>query len=212
MNAHGSANARANSARADFRMIAALVEPGSKVLDIGCGDGLLLRLLEEERAVDGRGIEISQEGVNRCVANGLSVVQGDADRDLVDYPDNSFDYVVLSQTIQATHQPRAVLSHLLRIGKRAIVTLPNFGHWRVRLQLLVRGRMPITGKLPYSWYNTPNIHFCTIRDFVELTGDMGVRVQHKVVFDTTGHRLPEGLPLGLQNILGDQALFLLSRD
>ena len=196
--------------RADFLVIESLVPEGAKVLDIGCGDGALLKLLEV-RNVDGRGIELSQAGVNRCVANGLSVVQGDADRDLVDYPDDSFDYVILSQTIQATHRPRTVLSHLLRIGKHAIVSLPNFAHWRLRMQLLTRGRMPVSNRLPYSWYDTPNIHYCTIRDFVELCREMAVQVDHKVVFSTRDRRLPDGAPLSVLNIFGEQAVFLLSR-
>ena len=196
--------------RADLLVIESLVPEGAKVLDIGCGDGALLKLLEV-RNVDGRGIELSQAGVNRCVANGLSVVQGDADRDLVDYPDDSFDYVILSQTIQATHRPRTVLSHLLRIGKHAIVSLPNFAHWRLRMQLLTRGRMPVSNRLPYSWYDTPNIHYCTIRDFVELCREMAVQIDLKVVFSTRDRRLPDGVPLSVLNIYGEQAVFLLSR-
>ena len=138
------------------------------MLDVGCGDGELLRLLVEERDVDGRGIELSQQGVNDCVAKGLSVIQGDADADLDDYPTDAFDYVILSQTLQATRQPRVVLEHLLRIGRRAIVSVPNFGHWSVRVQLAFLGRMPVTKGLPHSWYDTPNIHFCTIADFIAL--------------------------------------------
>ena len=145
-----------------------MVETGARVLDVGCGDGELLRLLAETRGVDARGIEISQQGVNDCVAKGLSVVQGDADIDLADYPDDGFDYVILSQTLQATRNPRKVLEQMLRIGKRAIVSFPNFGHWRIRWQLGLRGRMPMTENLSYAWYETPNIHFCTIRDFVAL--------------------------------------------
>lgn len=198
--------------RADFLLIEGLVEPGAKVLDVGCGDGELLSLLQHRRGVDGRGIELSQAGVNRCVANGLSVVQGDADSDLVDYPDSSFDYVILSQTIQAVHSPREVLEHLLRIGKRAIVSLPNFAHWGFRLQLLVRGRMPVTRHLPYSWYDTPNIHFCTIRDFVALCDEMGLKIEEKAVFTAGGRPLPAAAPLWLLNIVGEQAVLMLSRE
>ena len=161
-------------ARVDLVLVAEMVERGAKVLDVGCGDGELLRLLGETRGVDGRGIELSREGVNECVAKGLAVIQGDADTDLADYPDDAFDYVILSQTLQATRHPRVVLEHMLRIGRRAVVSFPNFGHWQVRLQLLFAGHMPQTDILPYSWYDTPNIHHCTIKDFRQLCdGDRG---------------------------------------
>src|SRR5512139_1538539 len=144
-------------ARVDLVLVAEIVESGAKVLDVGCGDGELLRLLSESRDVDGRGIELSREGVNECVAKGLAVVQGDADTDLADYPNDAFDYVILSQTLQATRQPRTVLEHMLRIGRHAIVSFPNFGHWRIRLQILFGGHMPQTENLPYAWYESPNI-------------------------------------------------------
>ena len=159
--------------RIDLRLVAEMVTPGSRVLDVGCGDGELLALLAETRGVDARGIELSREGVAGCVARGLSVIQGDADTDLADYPDDSFDYVILSQTIQATRNPRLVLEQMLRIGRRAIVSFPNFGHWRMRSQVFFLGRMPVTEALPYSWWDTPNIHFCTIRDFVVLCDTIG---------------------------------------
>src|SRR5271167_1157111 len=146
--------------RGDHLLVAQMVERGSKVLDVGCGDGDLLQLLES-RGIDGRGIELSREGVNRCVAKGLAVVQGDADTDLANYPDDAFDYVILSQTLQATRQPRVVLEHLLRIGRRAIVSFPNFGHWKIRSQVAFGGHMPRTDNLPYAWWDSPNIHFCT---------------------------------------------------
>src|SRR5690348_12052904 len=142
----------AGGARVDLVLVSEMVERGAKVLDVGSGDGELLRLLAETRGVDGRGIEISREGVNRCVAKGLAVIQGDADIDLADYPDDAFDYVILSQTLQATRRPRWVLEQMLRIGRNAIVSFPNFGHWKIRLEILVRGRMPITENLPESWY------------------------------------------------------------
>ena len=197
--------------RLDFLLVAGMVEPGSRVLDIGSGDGELLALLRERRGVDGRGIELSREGVSHCLAKGLPVIQGDADTDLADYPDDAFDYVILSQTIQATRQPRIVLEHLLRIGRRAIVSFPNFGHWRVRVDLAVRGRMPVNENMPYSWYDTPNIHFCTIRDFVELCRDVGARIERAVALDGRGHPIRVVLPWWVWNLFGDQGVFLLRR-
>src|ERR1700732_2543980 len=160
------------NARVDHLLVAEMIDPRSRVLDVGCGDGELLKLLES-RGVDGRGIELSREGVNDCVAKGLAVIQGDADADLAYYPNDAFDYVILSQTLQATRHPRAVLEHMLRIGRHAIVSFPNFGHWQVRLQVLFLGHMPQTDMLPYSWYDTPNIHHCTIKDFRQLCTKIG---------------------------------------
>ncbi|GGE13551.1 methionine biosynthesis protein MetW [Aureimonas endophytica] len=197
--------------RIDLQVIADLVRPGARVLDVGCGDGALLSLLQEKRGVDGRGVELSQVGVNECVARGLSVIQGDADRDLVHYPDDAFDYVILSQTIQATRQPKLVLSELLRIGERAIVSFPNFGHWTIRLSLGFTGRMPVTRNIPYSWHDTPNIHFCTIRDFVELTKELGARIETSVALDANGNRLGMKLPWEFWNLFGQQGVFVLSR-
>ena len=200
-----------NPPRVDLLRVAELVAPGSRVLDVGCGDGELLRLLAEERDVDARGVEISQQGVNDCVAKGLSVIQGDADADLADYPDDAFDYVILSQTLQATRRPRVVLEHMLRIGRRAIVSAPNFGHWRIRAQLLFRGRMPVTESLAYSWYDTPNIHFCTIADFVALAGEVGATIDKSVTLGETGKPLRAGFARWAGNLFGEQAIFLLHR-
>ena len=197
--------------RVDLDVVAALIEPAARVLDVGCGDGALLERLQTDRNVDGRGVELSQRGVNECVARGLSVIQGDADRDLVFYPDKGFDYVILSQTLQATHNPKAVLNELLRIGERAIVSFPNFGHWRVRFSLLLRGRMPVTKDLPYSWYDTPNIHFCTIRDFVNLCDEIGAKVLSATALDGNGQKIGFSMPWWFWNLFGQQAVFLLKR-
>jgi methionine biosynthesis protein MetW len=199
--------------RVDLRVVAELVAPGSRVLDVGCGDGALLALLAQSRGIDGRGIEISREGVNRCVARGLAVVQGDADTDLVNYPNDAFDYVILSQTLQATRQPKVVLENLLRIGRRAIVSFPNFGHWRIRAQMLFRGRMPVTDDLPYSWYDTPNIHFCTIRDFVEMLNepDVGAVMEKGLALDAAGARMSLAAPWWFWNLFGEQGVFVLRR-
>jgi methionine biosynthesis protein MetW len=200
-----------SAARVDLLVISQMVERGARVLDVGCGDGELLRLLAETRDVDARGIELSQRGVNDCVAKGLFVVQGDADTDLVDYPDDAFDYVILSQTLQATRQPRRVLEQMLRIGRRAIVSFPNFGHWRIRWQLATKGRMPVTKNLSYSWYDTPNIHFCTIRDFVALTQDIDARIERAVALDSAGASVGVSAPWWVWNMFGEQAVFVLER-
>jgi methionine biosynthesis protein MetW len=203
--------AAAEIQRRDLLLVAELVAAGSRVLDVGCGDGALLSLLQETRGVDGRGIEISQKGVNLCVARGLSVIQGDADRDLADYPDDAFDYVILSQTLQATYRPREVVEQMLRIGRRAVVSFPNFGHWRVRAALALRGRMPVNRSLPYSWYDTPNIHFCTIRDFTELCRELHLKIEQAVALNGAGERLGLNAPWWFWNLFGQQAVFLLSR-
>jgi methionine biosynthesis protein MetW len=198
--------------RVDLVLIAEMVARSARVLDIGCGDGALLRLLRDTRDVDGRGIDVSRENVNACVTQGLSAIQGDADSDLGTYPDAAFDVVVLSQTIQATHRPREVVRQLLRVGKRAIISFPNFAHWRVRWQILAWGRMPVTRTIGYRWYDTPNIHLCTIRDFAELAADVDARVERAIPLDRDGRPFRESLPIGLSNLVAPQALFVLTRD
>lgn len=202
---------RSSGGRVDLVVVAEMVAPGSRVLDVGAGDGELLDLLATTRGCDARGIELSREGVNAGVARGLAVIQGDADVDLAHYPDDAFDYVILSQTLQATRRPRWVLEQMLRIGRHAVVSFPNFGHWRSRLDLLTYGRMPVTDNMPYSWYDTPNIHFCTIRDFVELVDVLDARMERAVALDSAGHRVRVNMPWWVWNLLGEQAVFLLSR-
>ena len=172
------------------------------------------KLLTETKDVDGRGIEIVREKVNACVARGLSVIQGNADQDLDDYPDDAFDYAILSLTIQATLRPKPVLQNLLRIGRRAIVSFPNFGHWQVRTRLLVTGRMPVTDNLPDAWHESPNAHLCTIKDFADLCRSVDAKVERAVAFNAWGQQLGTWvrMPLTVHNLLGEKAVFLLKRN
>jgi methionine biosynthesis protein MetW len=197
--------------RLDLQKIAELVQPKSRVLDIGCGDGALLAHLARAKQVDGRGMELSQSGVNACVSHGLPVIQGDADGDLDTYPSDAFDYAILSQTLQATRNPRLVIGNLVRIGRRAIVSFPNFGHWRIRAHLLFNGRMPITPLLNHAWYDTPNIHFCTIKDFVALCTELGITIERSLTLDHAGRPFALDAGGGLANLLAEQGLFLLRR-
>lgn len=202
-------NTQQLTTRHDHLIIKKMIMPGARVLDIGCSDGALLELLREEKKVDGRGIEISQKNVNHAVAKGLSVIQGDADQDLINYPDKSFDYAILSLTIQATKNPRKVLEQLLRIADNAIVSFPNFGHWMIRWQILAFGRMPVTDKLPEQWYDTPNIHFCTVKDFVTLCKTIDAKVENAVTITSNGTELGDHYPLFIHNLVGREAVFLL---
>jgi methionine biosynthesis protein MetW len=200
----------ADELRRDLRLIADMIAPGARVLDIGCGDGALLAYLARRKNVDGRGMELSQSGVNACVGHGLSVIQGDADRDLEAYPTGAFDVVVLSQTLQATRNPRRVVEALVRIGRRAIVSFPNFGFWRIRLKLSITGRMPVSDLLPNPWYETPNIHLCTIRDFVALCDEIGVGVERSVTLDRHGRPYSLDPHGSLANLLAEQSVFVLA--
>lgn len=195
--------------RVDLQVIADMVAPNSRVLDIGCGDGELLSYLARTKNVDARGMELSNEGVRDCVAKGLPVMQGDADRDLGAYPDGAFDYAILSQTLQATQRPKEVLQELLRIGNKAIISFPNFGHWRARFDLMFKGRMPYNPNLPIMWYETPNIHFCTIRDFMALCAETRISIEQSLVLNESGSRKHINKTL-FANFFGNQALFLLS--
>lgn len=191
--------------RSDYAIIGDIVEPSSKVLDLGCGDGELLQWLVENKGVEARGVEISGERVQRAIARGVSVYQGDIDEGLADYPDRVFDYVILGQTLQETRQPRQVLREMLRVGNRAIVAFPNFGHWRVRLALLASGRAPRTALFPYAWYESPNIHFLTVEDFEELAAIEDLVVERR--YFLAGRRKISTFP----NLLAEVAVFLVRR-
>jgi len=201
----------AKNMRLDLTLIAGMIEPGSKVLDIGCGEGQLIEQLFREKACDARGIEIDMAEVTRAVAHGLPVMHGDADTDLEHYPDGAFDYVVLSRTLQAVERPQMVLRQMLRIGRRAVVSFPNFGHWMVRWQLLSTGRMPMTKTWDRPWHATPNIHPCTIRDFFVLCGEDGYVVEQWLAADEAGRRAPWRRFPQLANLFGEQGLFVLRR-
>ena len=190
--------------RGDYAIIGDIVEPGTKVLDLGCGEGELLEWLAQNKGVEARGVEISGAKVQRAIARGVSVYQGDIDQGLADYPDQAFDYVILSQTLQETHSPRKVLREMLRVGRRAIVAFPNFGHWRVRLSMLVSGGAPRTSLFPYEWYESPNIHFLTVLDFENLAALEGLVVERR--YFLAGRRKVTVLP----NLLAEVAVFLVS--
>jgi len=191
--------------RSDYAIISGLIEPDSKVLDLGCGDGELLEWLAENKRVDARGIEINGVKVQRAIARGVYVYQGDIDEGLADYPDGAFDYVILSQTLQETRRPLQVLREMLRVGKRVIVAFPNFGHWSVRLAHLFSGRAPKTRLFPYEWYESPNIHFLTVQDFAELARKEGWTVERRIFL--SGHYLGTVLP----NLMAEVAVFLIRK-
>ena len=204
-------NPAVSNLRPDLAAIAEMIPDGARVLDVGCGDGALLEYLLRTKKVDGRGIELSQQNVNACVARGLAVVQGDADTDLADYPGEVFDFAILSQTIQATEKPALVLENLLRIGRQTAISLPNFGHWRVRLSLLFGGRMPRTRALDYHWYDTPNIHLCTVADFVDLARRNGAVIDRALALKgeiVAGEMRPDAWG---PNLFAQGAIFLLRK-
>ncbi len=191
--------------RSDYAIIGEIVEPRAKVLDLGCGDGELLQWLAENKAVDARGVELSGAKVQRAIARGVSVYQGDIDHGLADYPDQAFDYVILSQTLQETRHPLTVLREMLRVGRRAIVAFPNFGHWRVRLSMLMSGRAPKTRLFPYDWYDSPNIHFLTVDDFEQLVRQEGLAIERR--FFLSGRRTVDRLA----NLRAEVAVFLVRK-
>jgi len=197
------------AARIDYNVIARLVPEGKDVLDLGCGDGFLLEKLQNEKNVKGKGIEISEVGVKQCIRRGLTVLQGDIDDGLTDYPDKSFDIVILNQTLQAVKKPDLVLFEMLRVGEKGIVGLPNFGYWKLRASLLLKGKMPKTKVLPYEWYNTPNIHLCTIKDFNAFCRVNGIKIEKRIFLSTErGGRIFRG---SAPNLFAENAIFIISR-
>jgi methionine biosynthesis protein MetW len=195
------------SLRSDLAIIAREVRANARILDVGCGDGLLMAALRDTKDADARGMELDARDVATAVARGLSVVQGDADTDLADYPDGSFDYAILSQTLQTTKRPDLVLDHLVRIGRQAFVSFPNFAQWRMRLAHMFGGRMPVTEQLPHSWYDTPNIHHVTIDDFRSFLDERNIRIEGQ--WFLSGDKPRNGR---LANLLAEHAVFLLRRD
>jgi len=198
--------------RKDLLLISGLVPERAKLLDIGCGEGELLALLKAQKQIDGRGLELSQSGVNACVARGLAVIQGDADSDLQHYPAHAFDYVILSQTLQTIRHPANVLSELARIGRKLIVSIPNFGHWQVRWHLLSQGRMPKTRLLDANWYDTPNIHLCTLSDFNQLCATLGLAIEGCITLTNGKAQHLQHAPSRWHNLFAEQAVFVLYKD
>ena len=194
----------------DFKIIADLIPANSSVIDVGCNDGSLLEFLKEEKDINGRGMEIDQQKVQLCLSKGISVIEGDADLDLYDYPDNLFDYSILTYTLQATKSPKNVLSELVRISSKAIISFPNFGHWKIATSLLINRKMPISEKLSYSWHETPNLHFCTINDFIDLCEEAGIRIEKQANLKTNRLNKFYGKNL-LNSYFNEVDLFLVSK-
>ena len=195
----------------EYEIISELLEQNSRILDVGCDDGTLMEFLKKEKNLDIRGIEISKQKVQTCVAKGLTVLEGNAEFDLKQFPDKSFDYVILGQTLQAFMNPETVINELLRIGKKAIITIPNFGHWKVRLNLLVKGTMPLTRTLPNSWYNTPNIHMCTIKDFVEFSNVINFKIFKSLALTNKSISKINTSNLFFKNLFAELGIFLIEK-
>ena len=195
----------------EFKIISTLIKKESHVLDIGCGDGILMEYLKDEKKVNIRGIEISKSKVQNCIAKGLTVIEGNAEKDLKQFPDSSFDYVVLSQTLQAFLNPENVIKELLRIGKQAIVTIPNFGYWKIRLHLLLKGTMPVTRTLPDEWYNTPNIHLCTIKDFVFFSKNKEFKLSKSIAMRSNKVSYINNVNLNMKNLSANLGIFLIEK-
>ena len=195
----------------EFKVISDLIEDNKKVLDVGCADGTLMQFLKEHKNINVRGLEISKEKVQECIAKGLTVIEGNAEKDLKQFPDKSFDYVVLSQTLQAFLSPEIVLDELLRVGKKAIVTIPNFGNWQVRLHLLFKGTMPITKSLPEQWHSTPNLHMCTIKDFVNFIKFKEIKMIKTLALNSNSTSNITNSNLGTKNLFADLGIFLIEK-
>tara|TARA_B100000902_G_C27283451_1_gene903116 strand:- start:1121 stop:1729 length:609 start_codon:yes stop_codon:yes gene_type:complete len=195
----------------EYKVITDIIEENKKVLDVGCDDGTLIEYLKKNKNVNIRGIEISKEKVQICIAKGLTVIEGNAEFDLKQFPDNSFDYVVLGQTLQAFVNPEKVINELLRVGNKAIVTIPNFGHWKVRLDLLVSGKMPVTKTLPNNWYNTPNIHMCTIKDFVNFSRTMNFKILKSLALTNKNVSIINSPNLSFKNLFAELGIFLIGK-
>ena len=192
-------------------VLAGLIDINSRVLDVGCGDGSLLLHLKKNKRVDGRGIEIDQIKVQESVAKGLAVIEGDAEKDLINYPDTSFDFAILNQSLQQFYDPRKVINELLRIAKNAIVTIPNFGYWKVRLSLLIGGQMPVTKTLPYTWYNTPNLHMCTIKDFYTLCALDNIKIVKSISVSSEKISDIQKSNLEIKNLVSELGIFLIQK-
>ena len=193
----------------EFKIIADLILKNSRVLDVGCGDGELMSFLYKNITKDVRGIEISKQNVQKCISKGLTVIEGDAEKDLIQFPDSSFDIVILGQTLQAFLNPEKVLNELLRVGKKAIVTIPNFGHWKVRLHLLIKGTMPVTENLPNEWYNTPNLHMCTLRDFFNFCSERNIKVFKSLALKGEKTQKIDTKNISLRNLDSQLGIFLI---